>query len=103
MAVEVVYIVFHGTTPKFATADKQAADLYVSLHDGIFPTRVEMVPLMSGRKIRELIEGADDQTELSGPPGPPGHLSLCHSATGNGRLIQRVGCVCRSCKDIKEE
>jgi hypothetical protein len=55
---------------------------------------------MSGRKIRELIEGADDQTELSGPPG---HLSLCHSATGNGRLIQRVGCVCRSCKDIKEE
>ena len=100
MAVEVVYIVFHGTTPKFATADKQAADLYVSLHDGIFPTRVEMVPLMSGRKIRDLIEGADDQTE---PHGPPGHLSLCHSATGNGRLIQRVGCVCRSCKDIKEE
>ena len=98
MAVEVVYIVFHGTTPKFATTDKHAADLYLSLHDGIFPVRVEMVPLMSGRKIRELIEGADDQTEPL-----DGHLSLCHSATGNGRLMKRVGCVCRSCKDIKEE
>jgi hypothetical protein len=101
MAVEVVYIVFHGTTPKFATSDKHAADLYLSLHDGIFPVRVETVPLMSGRKIRELIEGTDDHSES--PSDIPGHLSLCHSATGNGRLVQRVGCVCRSCKDIKEE
>lgn len=98
MADKCIYVVFHGTTPSFATPDKDLAETYVRMHTGIFPARVEPVPLMTPQRLRTLIEETSsedirvDMTTMS-----ESVTALAHSATSNGRFIKRTGCPCRSC------